>query len=152
MGDLGGGTGFILNLLIERGFTEDILFVDLDMSRKQLNSLANTEIVPVEGSITAFRRTDLTDNVNRRILFISRSSLHYMGLHGLRQALTHIRGEMRYGEIFVHQTACFDSPEDAGGRRDERGRIDRGVGEREGIHGDRLPGRDIGECPGDPRH
>jgi hypothetical protein len=38
-----------------------------------------------------------------------RSVLHYFGKDGLIPVLSHIRNQAKTGEVFIHQTACFES-------------------------------------------
>ena len=106
--DLGGGTGFLLSELARRGVTSRIRLRVLDASPSQLRAIANPRVEAVHGSIARFRRTDV-----RRLLFVMRSVLHYHGRRGLAPVLRHIRAQMKRGELFVHQTACFESEADA---------------------------------------
>jgi hypothetical protein len=46
-------------------------------------------------------------------MLISRSILHYFGEEGLKPLLQHIRRQLKTGEIFIHQTACFQDIRDA---------------------------------------
>jgi hypothetical protein len=43
------------------------------------------------------------------LLFIMRSVLHYFGRGGIGDTLSHIRRQMRPGECFIHQSACFQT-------------------------------------------
>jgi trans-aconitate methyltransferase len=110
--DLGGGTGFILDQLSKRCNTEKINLINLDLSLEQLNALLNDQIIPLKSSIASFKRSDLA-NAGEEILFISRSTLHYAGKEGLLPLLAHIQREMKPGECFIHQTACFAEEKDA---------------------------------------
>ncbi len=49
-----------------------------------------------------------------RLMFCMRSLLHYFGKKGLRPALRHLRSQMKPGEFFVHQTACFEETRSQG--------------------------------------
>jgi len=42
-----------------------------------------------------------------------RSLLHYFGRYGVTLFLKHLRAQMKPGEIMIHQTACFESCEEA---------------------------------------
>lgn len=106
--DLGGGTGFVLHELIKRCSDPGIRLVNLDVSQKQLNVTHNSRILSVRRSIAEFRRSDIGTG-NKRLLFIMRSALHYFGKEGLMPLLRHLRSQMKTGEFFVHQTACFNS-------------------------------------------
>ena len=110
--DLGGGTGFILDQIASNPELQDIELINLDLSERQLNSLINKKITPHQGSIDSFIRRELDDK-GKKFLFISRSALHYSGLHGLGPLLKHIREQMHTGEYFIHQSACFALAEDA---------------------------------------
>ncbi|MDP8237438.1 MAG: methyltransferase [Candidatus Erginobacter occultus] len=106
--DLGGGTGFILSELARKGLDPGINLVNLDLSPAQLAAVRLPGVRRVEGAIGNFRREDLAAGTGA-ILFVMRSVLHYPGPEGLGPALRHIRSQMRRGEYFIHQTACFDN-------------------------------------------
>ena len=91
----------------------DFVLKAIDVSQKQLNVTYDSRILTVRRSIAEFRRSDI-DPGNKRVLFIMRSALHYFGKKGLVPLLRHLRSQMKHGEFFVHQTACFNS---AGGAR-----------------------------------
>jgi hypothetical protein len=110
--DLGGGTGFILRELIAKGAAANIIPVNLDCSATQLDAMEKKDISCINGFISDFSRDDLI-TTGKRIFFIMRSVLHYFGREGLIPVLSHIRNQAREGEIFIHQTACFESAEDA---------------------------------------
>ena len=110
--DLGGGTGFILRELIKHSIDPGIRLVNLDLSRKQLEVTCDDRIILIRRSMTGFRRADAAKETDR-FLFIMRSALHYFGRNGLIPFLHHLRSQMKKGEFFVHQTACFDSITDA---------------------------------------
>lgn len=107
--DLGGGTGFILRELIAKGVTANILPVNLDCSETQLDAMGKRDISCINGMISDFRRNDLVDNEEKRVFFMMRSVLHYFGQNGLVDILQHIRNQAQKGEIFIHQSACFES-------------------------------------------
>ena len=110
--DLGGGTGFILRELIAKGVTKNIIPVNLDCSATQLDAMEKSGIICINALISDFSRDDLV-KLNKRIFFIMRSVLHYFGREGLIPVLRHIRNHARKGEMFIHQTACFESPVEA---------------------------------------
>ncbi len=111
--DLGGGTGFILSELARKGLDPGVNLVNLDISPAQLDAVRCPGVRRVEGAIGNFRREDLAAGTGA-ILFVMRSVLHYPGPEGLGTVLRHIRSQMRRGEYFIHQTACFDDEPAAG--------------------------------------
>lgn len=104
--DLGGGTGFMLRELLKHHSAAGLHLVNLDISQKQLDMTGKHRIVTVRKSINEFRRED-AGQAEKRFLFIMRSALHYFGRDGMMPALRHLRAQMKRGEFFVHQTACF---------------------------------------------
>jgi SAM-dependent methyltransferase len=110
--DLGGGTGFVLSLFAETAESEGIELVDLDVSEGQLAEARHPRVRRVSARSEAFGRSDVASSGDR-LLFLSRSTLHYFGMNGLRPVLERISDNMEPGECFIHQTACFDSPEEA---------------------------------------
>lgn len=110
--DLGGGTGFIIKELIRRYQYPNIQFVNIDISTRQLDEIQNHRILPLKASVTEIKR-ELIDKVDSSILFFMRSVLHYFGLTALKSILQHLRLQMRTGEFFIHQTACFEYERDA---------------------------------------
>ena len=111
--DLGGGTGFILEQLLSRDLLASaIRLINLDISEKQQHGVEDARIEKMVASMVEFERSDITGK-EERILFITRSTLHYGGIFGLKPILNHIRQQMRPGEYFVHQTGCHDNPEGA---------------------------------------
>jgi hypothetical protein len=110
--DLGGGTGFILRELIARGAIAKMIPVNLDCSATQLDAMGKSGITCINGLISGFSRNDLAA-VDKQIFFIMRSVLHYFGQEGLNPVLHHIRSQARTGEMFIHQTACFESAAEA---------------------------------------
>ena len=110
--DLGGGTGFILLELIAKGVTKNIIPVNMDCSATQLDAMEKSGISCINALISDFSRKDLV-SMGKRIFFIMRSVLHYFGKDGLIPVLRHIRHQARTGEMFVHQTACFESAVEA---------------------------------------
>lgn len=110
--DLGGGTGFVLLELIAQGVTSNIIPVNLDCSAIQLDAMEKSGIFCVNGLISDFRRNDLV-TPDKKVFFIMRSVLHYFGKDGLINVLHHIRNQAQTGEMFIHQTACFESAVEA---------------------------------------
>jgi SAM-dependent methyltransferase len=110
--DLGGGTGYLLAELIKHNVDSDIRLVNLDCSDAQLAMARHRRISSICGSIADFMRIDV-DQESKRFLLIMRSVLHYFGRDGLMPLLNHLRSQMKEGEIFVHQTASFESGREA---------------------------------------
>ena len=110
--DLGGGTGFLLSQLREAGLGGDAALVNLDCSEAQIAVADMAGVASVCGSLAAFRREAVVP-AGRKALFLMRSALHYAGESGLTPVLRHIRTQMAAGEFWVHQTACFERPEEA---------------------------------------
>jgi hypothetical protein len=110
--DLGGGTGFILRELIAKGLTKNIIPVNMDCSSTQLNAMGRSGICCINRLISEFNRSDLFP-FGERFFFIMRSVLHYFGKDGLIPVLQHIRNQAQTGEMFIHQTACFENRADA---------------------------------------
>jgi len=110
--DLGGGTGFVLSELIAQGVTSNIIPVNLDCSTNQLEAMEKSGISCINGLISDFHRNDLA-TPDKKVFFIMRSVLHYFGKDGLINVLHHIRRQSRTGEMFIHQTACFESAVEA---------------------------------------
>lgn len=112
MVDLGGGTGFLLSQLRAAGIHAETSLVNLDGSAAQLSEADRAGISCVRGSVEAFHRAEVVP-AGGRALFLMRSVLHYAGERGLTPLLRHIRSQMEAGEVWIHQTACFERPEDA---------------------------------------
>jgi SAM-dependent methyltransferase len=111
--DLGGGTGFVLAQYIKHYSPPDALrLVNLDLSEKQLQQIENPRIETCRESLLEFSRAQLSPG-RKPLLPITRSTLHYAGLLGLKPVLHHIRQQMLTGELFIHQSICCDNPEDA---------------------------------------
>jgi len=110
--DLGGGTGYILSSLIQKGIPENIWLINLDLSEDQLSQIHSPKIKAVRESFSEFKREELA-NPNQQFMLIARSILHYVGRNKLMDLLAHIRSQMRPSEIFLHQTACFKDKHDA---------------------------------------
>ena len=94
--DLGGGTGFILEQLIEAGFSENIKLVNIDESDAQLALCKDPRITPIKGAFESFRRVDIVSETGR-MMVISRSVLQYGGIFKQKPWLDHVRGQMKPG-------------------------------------------------------
>jgi len=110
--DLGGGTGFIFEQLIEAGIPENVRLVVLDESEAQLAVCKNPRITPMKGAFQSFRRADIMDGTGSMML-ICRSVLQYAGIFGQKPWLSHARSQMKTGEWFVHQSGCSEDVEGA---------------------------------------
>jgi SAM-dependent methyltransferase len=110
--DLGGGTGRLLQLLSEQHPERRVRLVNADLSAKQLAECDRDQIETLEVSALKIRREDIRVG-DGRLLFLMRSLLHYFGRDGLAPLLRHLRSQMKSGELFVHQTACFADEQDA---------------------------------------
>ncbi|NYT01966.1 MAG: class I SAM-dependent methyltransferase [Methanosarcinales archaeon] len=104
--DLGGGTGFVLGEILRRADLPGMRLVDLDVSPRQLSTGHDGRIEMVQGSASQFERRQIVSGEGR-LQLIARSLLHYFGRQGIREVLRHIRLQLRSGEFFVHQSACF---------------------------------------------
>jgi predicted TPR repeat methyltransferase len=109
--DLGGGTGFVLAELLRRGL-KGVRLVNVEVSEKQLTACEDSSIVPLRASADRFERCQLVEE-DERLLLMARSVLHYFGEAGLDPLLQHLRGQLRPGELFVHQSACYQRQKDA---------------------------------------
>jgi SAM-dependent methyltransferase len=110
--DLGGGTGFILKELLKYRELSNMLLVNVDISPLQLSECVDERISYLQASVDQITRSQFQTNDNG-LMMIARSLLHYFGYSGLRPLLRHIRRQLVKGEIFVHQSACFEKVEDA---------------------------------------
>ncbi len=110
--DLGGGTGFILELLLEAGLEQSIRLVNLDESDAQLAECRHPRLTPRKGSILTLRRAEVV-NASESLMLICRSVLQYGGLAGQKPWLAHLRAQLKPGEWFVHQSGCVDDLEGA---------------------------------------
>lgn len=110
--DLGGGTGFILGEMLRRLDLHGAHLVNMEISEKQIACCTDSRIVTLQKSAAEFIRSDLVAD-DGPLLLISRSLLHYFGRSGLLPLLRHIRDQLRPGELFVHQSCCFQRQIDA---------------------------------------
>lgn len=110
--DLGGGVGFMLEQIMVRDLVpSDVRLINLDISEEQQHGVEDAHIEKMVSSMVEFERSGITEK-EEKILFITRSTLHYGGIFGLKPILEHIRQQMRPGEYFVHQTGCHENPEE----------------------------------------
>lgn len=110
--DLGGGTGYLLSELLKRKIDPSIRLFDLDCSPRQLKETRSERITGLCLSLEDFKREMIASDADR-VLFLMRSVLHYFGKDGLKKILSYLRAQMKKGEYFIHQTACFDSTKGA---------------------------------------
>lgn len=110
--DLGGGTGFILSELARRLDLSGVRLLDVDISPKQLSACDDRQIIRVQASAPRVTRHNLLAE-DGELLLIARSLLHYFDQSGVRRLLRHIRCQLKEGEFFIHQSACFRHSEDA---------------------------------------
>lgn len=110
--DLGGGTGFLLNQLASHRIGADVALVNIDCSEVQLDLIDKNSISSVCTSIEGFKRSAIAVE-QKRFFFLMRSVLHYLGKNGVTPLLRHLREQATEGEFFLHQSASFDSEEEA---------------------------------------
>ena len=110
--DLGGGTGFLLSQLKTAGLDASTALVNLDDSAPQLAEAEKAGLACVRGAADAFRRAAVVP-AGRPALWLMRSVLHYAGENGLDPLLRHLRSQAAPGELWIHQTACFERATDA---------------------------------------
>ncbi|MEJ2126275.1 MAG: class I SAM-dependent methyltransferase [Candidatus Bathyarchaeota archaeon] len=111
--DLGGGTGFILKqLLKQQNLLKTIRLINVDISPLQQLENMDQQIINIQTSIDQLTRNQLQPNKNG-LMLIARSILHYFGEANLKDILQQIRNLLKNGEIFIHQTACFEKITDA---------------------------------------
>lgn len=107
--DIGGGDGFMLLELSERAIPGTARLVNVDASEDQLEACKGRGLERVCRSAMELERADLIDRGS--LTLISRSVLHYFGREGQPEFLGKMRSLLRPGEVFVHQPACFTTPE-----------------------------------------
>ncbi|MBA4396488.1 MAG: hypothetical protein C0394_03775 [Syntrophus sp. (in: bacteria)] len=110
--DLGGGTGFILTELSKRHAPSAVRYVNVDVSVSQLSECKDEKIRSLNCCVTQVRRDALVKD-DRSVMLIMRSVLHYLGRDGAAPFLAHLRAQMKPGEMMIHQTACFESRQEA---------------------------------------
>jgi hypothetical protein len=103
--DLGG-------LLAARCPRPDVRLVNVDVSDRQMAECPDGRIVMLRMSAHEVTREALGVGEGR-LLVIMRSVLHYVGRDGLGPLLRRLRSLVRPGEMFVHQTACFQKEREA---------------------------------------
>lgn len=112
LADLGGGTGFVLGLIAKRVPKTQLRLVNVDSSSQQLGISDHDGIVRIQGPLAELTRGKIASS-DEKICFLMRSVLHYAGQQGLRPLLRHLGNQMKEGEYFIHQTACFAEQKDA---------------------------------------
>lgn len=111
--DLGGGTGFVIKALADYADMNTVRrWVDLDLSEQQLAQVNDARIVTRRGSMMEFQREALA-SASDSVLYLTRSTFHYVGAAGQRKLLEHIRSQMKPGEYFIPQVAAFADEQDA---------------------------------------
>lgn len=110
--DLGGGTGFLLSQLAAQGLGKNAALINVDCSEAQLEGIDKSGIAAVHLPITEFTRNRVAGD-GQRLCLAMRSVLHYFGEDKLDCLLVHLRGQMKAGEYFVHQSAAFEDAQDA---------------------------------------
>ncbi len=111
--DLGGGTGVVLRQLIEHMPSLTSRLVNVELSEPQQAQCDPRRIEVLARSITEVSRQDLAVG-DGCLMFIMRSVLHYLGKRDVMGFLRRIRSQMASRESFVHQSACFETPQEAG--------------------------------------
>ncbi len=110
--DLGGGTGFILEQLVEAGIPENIRLVNIDASDAQLAMCKHPRLTPLKGTIQSLQRAEIVAETES-LMLICRSVLQYGGIARQKPWLAHLRSQLEPGEWFVHQSGCSDDVEAA---------------------------------------
>ncbi len=106
--DLGGGTGRILEEVLQEQDYPEVRFANVDMSGEQTATCRNIRVESFNLNMSEITRAQFGIK-QEPLMFIMRSVLHYLGQDGLRPFLKHLRDQMQKDEIFIHQTACFTS-------------------------------------------
>lgn len=104
--DLGGGTGFLLCQLLQHYGYSGAGLVNADLSPRQLAECCEPRIRTLQASASQVERQELVTD-GGSLMLMMRSVLHYFGCEGTRRLLSHLRAQMRAGEYFIHQSACF---------------------------------------------
>ncbi|HNX91061.1 MAG TPA: methyltransferase domain-containing protein [Candidatus Omnitrophota bacterium] len=105
--DLGSGSGFILNEISKRRLGCAPRFIGVDSSEKQLEVCKSRGMGCINASAEKFKRS-MAVKKNEKLMLIMRSVLHYMKAKDQPKFFEHLRGQMKKGERFIHQTACFE--------------------------------------------
>ncbi len=108
--DIGGGTGFILRELSNREGVRGTRLLNVDASQEQLEVCRGSGLERRCSSVMEIERGDLASE-NESLTIISRSVLHYFGREGQPSFLQKLRSLLLPGEMFIHQPACFATPE-----------------------------------------
>ncbi len=108
LGDLGGGTGFVLNEVGQKmEWSPAPALVCVDTAREQLDRCPEP-IVALECAVEGIKRGMLIEP-GGTLMICMRSVLHYLGEEMLKPDLGHFRSILEQGECLVHQTICFRS-------------------------------------------
>ena len=110
--DIGGGTGYILEEVLREQVYPDVRFVNVDLSGEQTSTCRHARVESLNLNMSEITRAHFGIK-QEQLMFTMRSVLHYLGEDGLRPFLKHLRAQMHKGEIFIHQTACFEHDIDA---------------------------------------
>jgi len=109
--DLGGGTGFVLREIGRAvGPARNPRLVCVDSASEQLGDCPG-QILTVECPLERVERAMLAGR-GESLLMCIRSVLHYFGEAGLGTVLAGLRAVVSPGEYLVHQSICFEDPEE----------------------------------------
>jgi len=109
--DMGGGTGFLMSEVgREAGPGFGPRLVCVDAAQEQLDDCPD-EVIAIRSTVEAVERPMLVEG-GQTLLLCMRSLLHYFGREGLAPELAHLRSVLLRGERMVHQTICFEDPDD----------------------------------------
>ncbi len=86
--------------------------INIDASPLQHSENRDQQIINIQTPIDQLTRKQLQPNKNG-LMLIARSIVHYFGEADLKPILQHIRSILKSGEIFIHQSACFQNIRDA---------------------------------------
>jgi hypothetical protein len=106
LADLGGGTGFILEMLgDEMDWSPAPALLCVDTAKEQLDCCPDP-ISALECSVEDVERGMLCEP-GGKLMVCMRSVLHYFGEDMLKPDLGRFRSMLERGEYLVHQTICF---------------------------------------------
>lgn len=108
--DIGGGTGFVLRELSGKDGVRGTRLLNVDASQEQLEACEGAGLERRCSSVMEIERSDLVEE-GGTLAIISRSVLHYFGREGQPSFLRKVHSLLLPGEMFVHQPACFATPE-----------------------------------------